>query len=115
MCDQLIERGVAPNSSNIQKLAKWGSSSDMSADVRAWWPIFAQRLRGARPSMPAAARPLANELFERIYGLPLQMVELPVKAFVDDMTTQLQDAQAREDDLSEQLAALRSTTPAGFS
>lgn len=109
VCDQLIERGVPPNSSNIQKLAKWGSSSDMSADVRDWWQVFARRQRGARPTMPAAARPLANQLFERLYELTLQMVEQPVKAFVDDMTTQLQDAQTREHALAEQLAGLRST------
>lgn len=108
VCEQLIERGVPPNSSNIQKLAKWGSSSDMSADVRAWWPVFAQRLRGANPRIPAAARPRFNELAEQIYGLALSLAQTPLAAFKADMEERVKESLARQEELSDTLATLRS-------
>ena len=95
VCDALAQRGVAPNSNNVIKAGRWGSTGTAASDVRAWYAGIARRLAASQSRIPDAARGRANELIEQLWLMANELTAAPLNADIERLrqeTAQSHDA-----------------------
>ena len=69
VCEELAKRGESPNSANVLRCGRWGSSVAVAADVRAWYSRLASDLASRQPEIPDGARRAANALLEQMWDI----------------------------------------------
>ena len=67
VCDALAATGFAPTANMLLRVGRWGTSSSVQADTKAWFQALAERLKQLEASIPLAARRQANQLIEALY------------------------------------------------
>ena len=67
VCDALAAAGFAPTANMLLRVGRWGTSSSVQADTKAWFQALAERLKQLEANIPLAARRQANQLIETLY------------------------------------------------
>jgi hypothetical protein len=69
VCEELARRGEPPNSANVLRCGRWGSTVAVAADVRAWYSRMASEIASRQPEIPDGARRAANALLEQMWAI----------------------------------------------
>ncbi len=121
VCEELARRGEPPNSANVLRCGRWGSTVAVAADVRAWYSRLASEIASRQPEIPDGARRAANALLEQMWAIaygharsPLVSDLAAVRAeleaetqLVKQRTGSLEQLQVAYGGLAEQVRALQ--------
>lgn len=119
ICDELMRRGVPPNSRNVIKVGRWGASTAVASDVRAWYASLARARQATHANIPDVARVRANKLLEQLWALALGLSAEPLGTRIkqleelqlhtekerDQAVESLQDLAHKHEALAERLRA----------
>ncbi len=120
VCEELARRGEPPNSANVLRCGRWGSTVAVAADVRAWYSRLASEIASRQPEIPDGARRAANALLEQMWAIAYGHARSPLvnelealraeleaeKQLVKQRTSSLEQLQVAYGGVAEQVRAL---------
>ena len=104
VCEELARRGESPNSANVLRCGRWGSSVAVAADVRAWYSRLASDLASRQPEIPDGARRAANALLEQMWDIAYGHARSPLVGQLEAVKAELE---AERQALKERTATLQ--------
>jgi hypothetical protein len=121
VCEELARRGEPPNSANVLRCGRWGSTVAVAADVRAWYSRLASEIASRQPEIPDGARRAANALLEQMWAIAYGNARSPLvdelaavraeleaeRLLVKQRTSSLEQLQVAYGGLAEQVRALQ--------
>ncbi len=121
VCEELARRGEPPNSANVLRCGRWGSTVAVAADVRAWYSRLASEIASRQPEIPDGARRAANALLEQMWAIAYGHARSPLvdelaaaraeleaeKQLVKQRTSSLEQLQVAYGGVAEQVRALQ--------
>jgi hypothetical protein len=90
VCEELARRGESPNSANVLRCGRWGSSVAVAADVRAWYSRLASDLASRQPEIPDGARRSANALLEQMWDIAYGHARAPLVSELEAVKAELE-------------------------